>query len=143
MLDRTIRFASEALARKLSRRTFLQRASASVTSGVAALMMGSLLTNSPAYAASKGPAIPNITCSPPGPYCNTGGGSLSGCHGAHCYKHLYNGTVYRCHVYYQYYAGGCWTSGDGWTCCDCQCGSPTVTTCGCAQQHSTPAALSE
>jgi len=139
MLEQRVRLVSETLARALNRRTFLRRAAGTVVSGVASLAMGSLLTNSSVRAAgSKAPAIPLITCSPPGPYCNTGAGSLSGCHGAHCYQHLYNGTVYQCQVYYQYYAGGCWTSGDGWTCCDCSCGSPRVATCGCAQYNPAP-----
>ena len=142
MLEQRIRFVSEALARTVNRRTLLRRASSAVVSGVAALALGSVLSTSPARAAATGgPVIPAITCSPPGPYCNTGGGNLSGCHGAHCYQHLVSGQVYFCHVYYQFYPGGCWTSGDGWTCCDCQCSNGS--TCGCAQQHLTPTALPE
>jgi len=139
MLEQRIRTVSEALARGINRRTFLRHTGTAVVSGVSTLVMGSLLANSPVNAAGrKGPLIPAITCSPPGPYCNTGAGNLSGCHGAHCYQHLYNGTILSCEVYYQYYAAGCWTSADGWTCCDCSCGSPRQTTCGCAQQHSAP-----
>jgi hypothetical protein len=143
MLEQRIRFASEALARTINRRTLLQRAGSVVVSGVAALALGSVLSASPARAAAPGgPVIPTISCSPPGPYCNTGGGNLSGCHGGHCYQHLYNGQVVSCQVYYQYYPGGCWTSGDGWTCCDCSCGGG-VAHCGCAQLHTTPAAFAE
>ena len=85
---------------------------------------------------------PTINCAPPGPYCNTGGGNLSGCQGSSCFQHLYNGQTYQCHVYYQYYQAGCGTSpgtGGYWTCCDCECGNPRVTTCGCAQFSGSPA----
>jgi hypothetical protein len=145
MLEQRVRSVSEALARGMNRRTFLRRAGSAVTSGVAALALGSLISTRPARAArTEGSLVPGVpSCSPPGPYCNTGGGILSGCHGGHCYEHLYNGQILTCQVYYQYYQVGCWTSGDGWTCCDCACGSPVVTHCGCAQLHTTPAALAE
>lgn len=136
MLEHRIRVLSEALARAIDRRLFLRRAGSSIAAGAAALVIGPALTGNRAEAAPKPLSSPNITCSPPGPYCNTGGGNLSGCNGAHCYQHLYNGTVYSCQVYYQYYQVGCWTtasSGGYWTCCDCACGTPRVATCGCAQ----------
>jgi hypothetical protein len=106
MLEQRIRVVSEALARSLNRRTFLRQTGTAVVSGVAALALGSVFSSSPANAAAqKGeqPFIPAISCNPPGPYCNTGGGDLSGCHGAHCYQHLYSGQVLSCQVYYQYY----------------------------------------
>lgn len=142
MLEHRIRIVSEALARAVNRRTFLRQTGSAVVSGVAALALGSILSSSPAQAAAqkgKGPFIPAISCSPPGPYCNTGGGDLSGCHGAHCYQHLYNGQVLTCQVYYAYYNVGCWTT-SGWTCCDCNCGS---TTCGCAEYITSPVTLAE
>src|SRR5438045_2650271 len=142
MLEQRIRFVSEALARAMDRRTLLRRAGGAMVSGVATLAVGSLISTSPARAATRGgPIVPAITCAPPGPYCNTGGGDLSGCHGAHCYQHLSGGQIVACHVYYAFYPGGCWTSGDGWTCCDCQCSSGG--SCGCAQFHSTPSAFAE
>jgi len=137
-LDQTTRLLSETLARAVDRRTFLKRTSQSVFAGLMALAVGQAL---PGRASATGsgpqpPQQPTITCSPPGPYCNTGGGQLSGCHGAHCFQHLTGGQIYQCQVYYQYYQAGCWTtavSGGYWTCCDCSCGSPRVATCGCAQ----------
>jgi hypothetical protein len=144
MLEQRIRIVSESLARAVNRRTFLRQVGGAVVSGVAALALGPTLTSSRAWAAApKGnkPVIPAITCSPPGPYCNTGGGNLSGCHGAHCYQHLSGGVVQTCHVYYQYYQVGCWTSSDSWTCCDCQCTGGV--TCGCAEYVGTPVTLAE
>jgi len=145
MLEQQVRIVSETLARAVNRRTFLRQVGSTVVSGVAALALGPTLTSSAAWAASspksKKPLVPAISCSPPGPYCNTGGGNLSGCHGAHCYQHLSGSTVVSCQVYYQYYQVGCWTSGDGWTCCDCQCTGGA--TCGCAEQNASPVTLSE
>jgi hypothetical protein len=146
VLEQRIKVVSEVLARSMSRRTFVGRVGGAVTSGIAGLALGvSLNPDITRAAGSKGPTIPEITCSPPGPYCNTGGGTLSGCHGGHCYHHLYNGQVLPCRVYYQYYAAGCWTSGDGWTCCDCEClqNGVRVTTCGCAQSNQSPTPLAE
>ncbi len=144
MFEQRIRIVSEALARNINRRTFLRQTGSAVVSGVAALALGSIYTTSTAKASApkgKGPFVPAISCSPPGPYCNTGGGNLSGCHGAHCYQHLSSGKVLSCQVYYQYYSVGCWTSSDGWTCCDCQCTGGV--TCGCAEQLASPVTLSE
>lgn len=140
MFDQRIRIVSEALARNIDRRTFLRRTGSTIASGVAAFAVGSMLTRSRAYAESKQPVLPpTISCSPPGPYCNTGGGDTSGCHGGHCFQHLYNGSVIPCRVYYTYYSTGCWTTAVGggyWTCCDCEClnaNGQRVATCGCAE----------
>ena len=105
VLDQTTRLVSESLARAVNRRTFLKRTSQSVFAGLMALAVGQALPGRAAAQRSgpNPPQPPNITCSPPGPYCNTGGGNLSGCHGAHCFQHLYNGTIQQCVVYYQYY----------------------------------------
>jgi hypothetical protein len=88
-------------------------------------------------------------CNPPGPFCNLNGNvqDPNGCHGAHCFHHLYNGTVYQCRVYYAYYQTGCWTTAAGggfWTCCDCECLNKygqRIATCGCAQFSLSPAPL--
>jgi len=140
LFDHTTRLLSESLARAVNRRTFLKRASQTTFAGLATLAAGHVLTGPAAAARNPNgkPETPFITCSPPGPYCNTGAGNLSGCHGAHCWQHLYNGQVVQCQVYYQYYPGGCWTSGDGWVCCDCACGTPVVAHCGCAQHTGSP-----
>ena len=137
MLERTTRILSENLARAMDRRSFLKRAGATTFAGLAALAAGQ---SSLAFAAGPSSSRqPTINCAPPGPYCNTGGGDLSGCHGASCFQHMSGGQVYQCHVYYQYYQAGCWTTGGGnyWTCCDCQCTNGS--TCGCAQQTGSPA----
>lgn len=142
-LDRMTRFASEDLARAVDRRAFLKRAGTGAFAFMLTLASGQLSARR--AAASSGAPVPapvTPNCAPPGPYCNTGGGILSGCHGAHCFQHLYNGAVLQCRVYYQYYQAGCWTSsgsGGYWTCCDCSCGTPQQTTCGCAQFSGTPA----
>jgi len=147
MIEQSIKVVSEALARAMNRRVFLRQAGTGVVSGVTALALGSLLSNSRAHAAVSGTkVVPDISCSPPGPYCNIGTGDLSGCHGGHCFQHLYNGSVIACQVYYQYYAQGCWSTASGggyWTCCDCACGQPTVAHCGCAQFSQSPASLPE
>jgi len=131
------------LARALNRRTFLKRAGQATFGVVATLAAGhSLAERAEAMAKSPNvdPLVPN--CAPPGPYCNTGGGNLSGCHGAHCFQHLSSNVVVQCQVYYAFYPGGCWTSsgtGGFWTCCDCQCNGGA--TCGCAQFSATPSPL--
>ena len=143
MLEKTTRLVSENLARAINRRSFLKRTGETAFAGLMALASGHMVPSF-ASAASGGPKPPTPTpqCAPPGPYCNTGGGILSGCHGSSCFQHLYNGQVYQCRVYYTYYQAGCWTtasSGGYWTCCDCECGNPRVTTCGCAQFSQSPA----
>jgi hypothetical protein len=143
MLEQRIRIVSEALARAVNRRTFLRQTGSAVVSGVAALALGSILSSSTAKASAqkgKGPLVPAISCSPPGPYCNTGGGDLSGCHGAHCYQHLSGGQVLTCQVFYVYYNVGCWTT-SGWTCCDCMCTGNVP--CGCAELLGNPVTLAE
>jgi len=148
MFERNVRLASEALARNMSRRTFLRRTGSVVVTGVTAAVMGSLLPKGTTRVEADNvkPSIPDISCAPPGPYCNIGTGDLSGCHGGHCFQHLFNGQIYACNVYYAFYPAGCWTTASGggyWTCCDCSCGQPRVTSCGCAQFTLTPAALAE
>ena len=139
LFDHTTRVLSESLARAVNRRAFLKRASQTTFAGLATLAAGHILTSQTSAARQPGggpqPQTPFITCAPPGPYCNTGGGDLSGCHGAHCWQHLYNGQVIQCQIWNAFYPVGCWTSGDGWVCCDCQCGIPMVTSCGCAQHN--------
>ena len=143
MFEQTTRVLSENLARALDRRTFLKRAGQATFGVVATLAAGHSLAER-AAAATVGPRVDPMApqCAPPGPYCNTGGGILSGCHGAHCFQHLSGGQVLQCHVYYTFYQAGCWTtavSGGYWTCCDCQCtGGPT---CGCAQFSTGPVPL--
>jgi len=148
-LDRSTRIVTETLARSIDRRTFLKRTSQSVFAGMMALAVGQGLPRR-AAATSGGPRPPEpptISCAPPGPYCNTGGGELSGCHGGHCFQHLYQAQVLQCRVYYTFYQTGCWTTASGngfWTCCDCECLNPSgqrVTTCGCAQFSTAPAPL--
>jgi len=147
MIEQRIKVVSEALARAMNRRVFLRQAGTGVVSGVTTIELGSMLSKSTASASMTVPkVVPDISCSPPGPYCNIGTGDTSGCRGSHCFQHLYNGTVYSCNVYYQYYPGGCWTTASGggyWTCCDCSCGQPRVATCGCAQFNQSPATLPE
>ena len=95
MIDQKIRVLSEVLAREVDRRSFLKRAGGAVVAGIATLVLKPTLASAGASAhANAGPAlageIPAISCAPPGPYCNTGGGDLSGCRGGHCFAH---GTV--------------------------------------------------
>jgi len=139
---------SEGLARAIDRRTFLKRSSQALFAGVATLAAGhGLAGQAAAQGSGPQPPLASPQCAPPGPYCNTGGGILSGCHGGHCFQHLYNGQVIQCRVYYQYYQTGCWTTPSGggyWTCCDCEClnsGGQRVATCGCAQFSSSPIPL--
>ena len=145
-LERTTRILSESLARAIDRRTFLRRVAQTTAAGMMAVAAGHGLPGR-ASAARGGPVPPQPPtpiCAPPGPDCNTGGGNLSGCHGGHCFEHLYNGQVLQCRVWYCCYQAGCWTTADPtnggfWTCCDCECGSPAVTHCGCAQWSGAPA----
>jgi len=142
MLEKTTRIVSESFARSINRRSFLRRTGEATFGAMMALAAGHI---KPTLSSASGitPPVASPSCSPPGPYCNTGGGILSGCHGAHCFEHLYNSQVLQCRVYYTYYQAGCWTtsaSGGYWTCCDCQCyqNNQPVTTCGCAQFSSAP-----
>jgi hypothetical protein len=143
MLEKTIRVVSENLARSVNRRVFLRRAGESAFAGMAALAAG---RTEAVFASGSGKPsqtpLPTPSCAPPGPYCNTGGGILTGCQGSSCFQHLYQGQTLQCRVYYSYYQTGCWTSavtGGYWTCCDCACGTPRATTCGCAQFSGSPA----
>jgi hypothetical protein len=148
MFEQQTRIASENLARVVDRRTFLKRTSQAAFTGLLALAAGHGFAGRASAAHGTKPPEPPVTpaCAPPGPYCNTGGGDLSGCHGAHCFQHLYNGGVIQCRVFYIYQAG-CWTtqSGNGyWTCCDCACfdaGGTQRASCGCAQFSGSPAPL--
>jgi len=137
VLEKTTRLVSENLARAMNRRSFLRRTGETMFGGMAALAAGQLI---PSLASASGNPLPRpITpqCSPPGPYCNLNGqNEPNGCHGASCFQHMYSGNVLQCQVYYQYYSAGCWTTpvtGGYWSCCDCSCGTPRQTTCGCAQ----------
>jgi len=145
MFERKVRLASEALARGMSRRTFLRRTGGVVVGGVTAIAMGALLPKGTTQvdAGTFKPDIPEISCAPPGPYCNIGTGDLSGCRGGHCFQHLSAGQVYACHVFYIYPAG-CWTTPAGggyWTCCDCTCDNGS--SCGCAQFNQSPQTVPE
>ena len=142
MLETTTRLVSENLARAMNRRSFLKRAGETAFTGVAALMAGHLATSATSAAGKPAPRPQMIQCAPPGPYCNVNGTATDGCHGGSCYQHMVGGQVQQCRVYYQYYAAGCWTTasaGGYWTCCDCECGTPRVATCGCAQFSANPA----
>jgi hypothetical protein len=140
-LDRTVRLVTESLARTVSRRKFLWQLGGSAFAGVAALMVGDA-PNGRAFA-GEGPMPVVPECAPPGPFCNLdgNGNDPNGCHGASCFQHRHKGQVLQCRVYYEYWKTGCWTNpvtGGYWTCCDCECGTPTVATCGCAQFSSQP-----
>ena len=147
MFEQTTRVLSENLARAIDRRTFLKRAGQATFGVVATLAAGHSLAGRAAATAGPGPSVDPMQpqCAPPGPYCNTGGGQLSGCHGAHCFQHLSGGQVLQCQVMYGWYQAGCWTTaaaGGYWTCCDSACvpngGSPL---CGCAQFSTGPVPL--
>ena|SRR5436190_9146361 len=137
----------ENLARAMDRRSFLKHTGETVFAGLAAIAAGHLVfsTASAGGNAESGPTSgPPIvpTCAPPGPYCNLNGiNEPNGCHGGSCFQHLYNGQVLQCRAFYGGYVTGCWTTpvaGGYWVCCDCGCGSPQVTTCGCAQFSGSP-----
>jgi len=140
MLEQKTRFITENLARSINRRSFLRRTGEATFAGMVALAAG---RGGSVFAARSGTRPPQPTvpsCSPPGPYCNLNGvNEPNGCHGGSCFQHLSGGNVQQCHVYYQYYQAGCWTtsaSGGYWTCCDCQCANSS--TCGCAQFNGSP-----
>jgi hypothetical protein len=151
MLEQKVRIVSETLARTVDRRGFIKKTGTTMAAGLMALAAGHTLYGF-AAAESKNqrgsdrkPIVaPNVPlCSPPGPFCNLNNdpSDPNGCHGARCYQHRYNGVVYACQVFYEFYAAGCWTNASGggyWTCCDCQCGNGG--TCGCGQFSLSPVA---
>ena len=113
-LDHTTRILSEGLARAIDRRTFLKRTSQATFAGLLGLAVGHGL---PGRAAAQGsgpstgqaPTVPQ--CAPPGPYCNLDGqNNPNGCHGGHCFQHLYQGQVIQCRIWYCCYQTGCWTT---------------------------------
>jgi len=143
MFERTTRVLTENLARAMDRRAFVKRVGQVTFASVAALAAGQAM---PLIASARErsplPPVGSPQCAPPGPYCNTGGGDLSGCHGGSCFEHLYQGQVVQCRLWYIYQAG-CWTTPSGggyWTCCDCQCyqNDVVVNSCGCAQYSGNP-----
>lgn len=151
MLEDKVKVASESFARTMDRRNFLKRAGATAFAGLVALASGHGLRET-ALAGERKTRIPNIPqCNPPGPYCNLNGvNEPNGClnsrpggpFSGRCFQHLHEGTVLSCRVFYKYYTSGCWTraTGDGyWTCCDCECGDPVLTACGCAAWSLDPA----
>jgi hypothetical protein len=142
VLEQKVRILSESLARSMDRRKFLKQTGGTLFAGMTTLAVGHMLGGK-ASAAERKPVYNPPVCAPPGPYCNTGGGDLSGCHGSSCYQHLYQGQVVQCRVFYIYQAG-CWTTASGggyWVCCDCECFNTTgqrVASCGCAQFSTQP-----
>ena len=146
-VDKLTRFASEDLARALTRRAFLRRAGSTAFILMAGLAAGRWPSPRPAHAAGgplpPQPGLPNTpVCTPPGPYCNYEGaspGQPDACRGAHCFQHVSAGALQQCHLFYSYFPTGCWTnagSGGYWTCCDCRCDNGA--TCGCAQFSLSP-----
>ena len=138
-LETKVRLISESLARTIDRRKFLKGTGNALFGGMAALAAGHLVRGSARADAIEG----SPQCAPPGPYCNTGGGPLTGCYGGSCFRHVYNGELLACRVYYTYYQAGCWTTpvtGGRWTCCDCECPMQGGgrRTCGCAQFSTQP-----
>ena len=142
MLEEKVKLLSEGLARTMGRRKFLSSTGATLFSGLAALAAGHAMLGRASAQSVGGDTVvapwPPY-CAPPGPYCNiTGQSDNSGCNGAHCFRHLYNGQMLQCSISYHWYPRvGCWTvfyqPHDGyWTCCDCSCANE-VAYCGCAQ----------
>ena len=142
MLERTTRLLSENLVRTMDRRSFLRRAGGTAFAGVAALAAGHLVPALASAGSAPTAIVPEVpSCAPPGPYCNLNGiNEPNGCLGGTCFQHLFNGQILQCRVNY-FYQAGCWTTASGngyWTCCDCDCGRPRVTSCGCAQFNASP-----
>jgi hypothetical protein len=136
MLEERVKLLSEGLARSVNRRGFLKHTGTAIFGGLTAVAAGHMTVGDALARRVQPPEQPS--CAPPGPYCNTGQGILSGCHGASCFQHLSGGQIQQCHYYYIYQVG-CWTTASGggyWTCCDCRCDDNS--TCGCAQFSSGP-----
>jgi hypothetical protein len=138
MLEQKVKLFSEGLARSMNRRGFIKQSGTVIFGGLTAVAAGHMTLGDALARRVQPPEQPS--CAPPGPYCNTGQGILSGCHGASCFQHLYNGQVLQCNIWQCCYQAGCWTTASGggyWTCCDCECGGG-ITHCGCAQFSSGP-----
>ncbi len=121
------RRVSEGLARRTSRRGFFGRGADVAFGALIGAAAGTL-----ARPGSAG-AGPSTSCSFPGPPCRcercvrAGSGS--------------NGVCAKpCVILTAFYASGCWVSGTGATCCDCDCqGLDGVGWCGCGSDyHSNP-----
>jgi hypothetical protein len=139
MLEQKVRLISEGLARTLERRRFIKQAGALIFAGLSAFAAGhgfhtrAFAKNGSDNATTPWPPL----CVPPGPYCNIDGStSTNGCRGGSCFQHRHQGEIIQCRISYCCYQVGCWSTWQGqgyWTCCDCECGDPVKTMCGCAQ----------
>jgi hypothetical protein len=115
--------ATEALARKTSRRGFVRRSADVAFGALIGAASGTLGKAGGAIAA--GPTV----CAFPGQPC-----PCEGC--------LHTGVCGKpCRIMTQFYAAGCWVSYDDQaqrdvTCCDCDCnGFQNVEICGCASDY--------
>ncbi len=133
-MNEQVRSVTESIARRTTRRGFFGRGADLVFGALIGVAAGTLTRGSGASATH----LYNTSCAFPGPPCacdkcvRAGSGS--------------NGVCAKpCVILTQFYASGCWVSGTGATCCDCDCtghqdvfGSP-VTWCGCGSDyHSDP-----
>jgi hypothetical protein len=112
-----LRSASEALARRTSRRSFFGRG-ADVAFGALAGAAAGTLSQAGGVSAGGG-----TVCIPPGPLCD-------------CDKCQTNGVCAKpCIILTTYYASGCWVY-LGVTCCDCDChGVNGINSCGCTTDY--------
>jgi hypothetical protein len=110
---------SEGLARKVGRRGLFGRG-ADVIFGTLAGAAAGIVTNAGGAVATH---VVDTACSFPGPPC-------------HCDKCLVTGVCAKpCIIYTRYYASGCWVTGSGVTCCDCNCNGPGQQICGCSTDY--------
>ncbi|MGB2695887.1 MAG: hypothetical protein WBD55_11995 [Dehalococcoidia bacterium] len=112
-----VRRASEALARKTSRRGLFGKGAGVATGALLGVAAGTLTRPGAVSAGST-------SCSFPGPPCPCAGCTSTGPCGKPC---VMNTT---------WYASGCWVSFTGATCCDCDChGLQGIGVCGCSTDY--------
>jgi hypothetical protein len=116
----SVRTLAEGLARRTTRRGLFGRSSDVVFGALAGAAAGTLAR--PWSGATAGAGTTN--CSFPGPPCE-------------CATCQSNGLCAKpCVILTTYYASGCWVTGQGGTCCDCNCrGLNEVFICGCGSDY--------
>ena len=119
-MSEPLRTVSEQIARRTTRRGLFGRGANVLFGALAGVAAGTVSPRELARATHTCCA----GCAFPGPPCE-------------CDKCLSNGVCAKpCVILTTYYASGCWVSGTGGNCCDCDCqGISGIQDCGCGTDY--------